>query len=296
MRRWYKGNLHTHTTNSDGDSSPSTVAAWYADNGYDFLALSDHDHLTDPATVGLDRPSSFLLVRAEELSPGDVHVNGFGLAATVAPLAAASVAEVIQRNADAVRAAGGVASINHPNYRWAVSAADLLAVRDIRLLEIYNGEPSVNNLGGAGRPSAEALWDIVLVAGRRLYGLAVDDAHHFERWGPAYSNPGRGFVCVEAERLTEAAILEALERGAFYASTGVELSGLGLEPTGSIRLEIAARGDAVYTTTFVAGGRTLDIQTGGAARYRPRGEPYVRVRVDDSNGRSAWLQPIFAGG
>ena len=43
---WFKGNLHTHTNKSDGDSSPEIVVDWYSNNKYDFLVLSDHNHLT----------------------------------------------------------------------------------------------------------------------------------------------------------------------------------------------------------------------------------------------------------
>ena len=52
--RWYKGNLHTHTINSDGDSSPDVVARWYKENRYNFLVLSDHNYLTDPKGLKLD--------------------------------------------------------------------------------------------------------------------------------------------------------------------------------------------------------------------------------------------------
>jgi len=44
--RWWKGNLHTHTFWSDGDDFPEMVADWYRDRGYHFLALSDHNILS----------------------------------------------------------------------------------------------------------------------------------------------------------------------------------------------------------------------------------------------------------
>ncbi|WP_428941056.1 hypothetical protein [Fontivita pretiosa] len=44
--RWWKGNLHTHTFWSDGDDFPEMVAEWYRDRGYHFLALSDHNILS----------------------------------------------------------------------------------------------------------------------------------------------------------------------------------------------------------------------------------------------------------
>ena len=50
-KRWYKGNLHTHTTMSDGDSTPEVVAQWYKEHGYQFLILSDHNVLTPIAEL-----------------------------------------------------------------------------------------------------------------------------------------------------------------------------------------------------------------------------------------------------
>ncbi|MDD2711180.1 MAG: PHP domain-containing protein [Verrucomicrobiae bacterium] len=45
--RWFKGNLHTHTTRSgDGEFSPQEVIEWYKSHGYDFLAITDHNHFT----------------------------------------------------------------------------------------------------------------------------------------------------------------------------------------------------------------------------------------------------------
>lgn len=44
--RWWKGNTHTHTLWSDGDAAPELAAAWYRDNGYHFLVLSDHNILS----------------------------------------------------------------------------------------------------------------------------------------------------------------------------------------------------------------------------------------------------------
>ncbi|MFQ5506086.1 MAG: PHP domain-containing protein, partial [Planctomycetota bacterium] len=45
--RWYKGNLHTHSLWSDGNDFPEMIADWYKKNGYDFLALSDHNILSE---------------------------------------------------------------------------------------------------------------------------------------------------------------------------------------------------------------------------------------------------------
>ena len=61
--RWYKGNTHTHTTESDGDTPPEEVALWYRDHGYNFLVLSDHNVLTDPTLL-----DDHVLIRFKQIS------------------------------------------------------------------------------------------------------------------------------------------------------------------------------------------------------------------------------------
>ena len=51
-RRWFKGNLHTHSYWSDGDEFPEMIMDWYKDRGYDFVALTDHNILAQGGKVG----------------------------------------------------------------------------------------------------------------------------------------------------------------------------------------------------------------------------------------------------
>src|ERR1043165_7173510 len=89
--RWYKGNLHTHTLNSDGDSTPFEVATWYREHGYQFLILTDHNYLTGVAGLNatLGAAEKFLLIPGEEVSDNfekrPVHVNAFNLGQALLP-------------------------------------------------------------------------------------------------------------------------------------------------------------------------------------------------------------------
>jgi predicted metal-dependent phosphoesterase TrpH len=299
-KRWYKGNLHTHTLNSDGDSSPLDVAAWYREHGYQFLVLSDHNYLTEIAGLNatLGAKEKYLLIAGEEVTDAyegkPVHVNAINLATLVVPARGASVPETIQNNVDAIRRAGALPSLNHPNFHWAIGAEDMLRAPGLTHFEVYNGHPQVNNVGGGGAPSLEEMWDTLLTAGRRVYGVAVDDAHHFKRIGAEFSNPGRGWVNVRAEALTAEAIARALDAGEFYSSTGVRIDSIGTA-NGAYTVAVTPANAEKVTTYFIgAGGSVLAKSYEKTAVYRFKGsEKYVRARVVNSNGATAWTQPVF---
>ena len=184
--QWYKGNTHTHTINSDGDSTPDEVVRWYRERDYHFLVLSDHNFLTE--VEGLNSlfaaREQFLIINGEEVTDNfgesRIHVNGLNLREVVPPQGGSNAVDTLQRNVDAIRSVGGVPHINHPNFRWSLTADQMRQVRNNKLFEIYNGSPSVNNHGGGGSPGLEAMWDNILSSGKLIYGIAVDDAHHFK--------------------------------------------------------------------------------------------------------------------
>lgn len=298
--RWYKGNLHTHTVNSDGDSTPHEVATWYREHGYQFLALTDHNHKTEVAALNAIHGAreKFLIIPAEELTDQylkrPIHINAINPESEVQAQHGDSVAATIQRNVDTIRAAKGLPSVNHPNFHWAITARDMMGIKGLKLFEVFNGHPTVNNMGGGGSPSLDQMWDELLTGGQRLYGIGVDDAHVFKRTGQEFSNPGRGWVVVRASALTPGAITEALERGDFYSSSGVNL--LDVQTSAAeYRIEINARAMEKFTTSFIGeGGKVLATTYDTIPVYKFSGnEKYVRARVDSSFGLSAWTQPVF---
>lgn len=297
--RWFKGNTHTHTLNSDGDSTPEDVARWYREQGYHFLVLTDHNFVT--AVEGLNAliaaEDRFLLIPGEEMTDRaggkPVHVNALGTTTVLKPQGGERPADAVQRNVDAARAAGAVAQVNHPNFGWALTGADMLQAASAQLLEVFNGHPQVNNLGGGNAAGAEAMWDQLLSAGRQVFAVASDDLHDLKRAANRQAaGPGRGWVMVRAPRLTLDDILGALSRGDFYATTGIELKDLQTGP-GRVALSIRPKGDTRYRTRFVGkGGRVLKEVDGVEAVYECSGdEGYVRATITDSNGLAAWVQP-----
>jgi hypothetical protein len=325
--RWYRGNTHVHTSNSDGNSAPLDVVRWYREHAYDFLVITDHEYITDPAPINAlyGRPGRFLVIRGEEVTqqvadsthPGGLrqaHVTAIGVSSVVQPLGdhgmanAVTLAETYAHVLMGIRAAGGVAVVNHPNFKWSVQPADMMHLPDSTLFEVWNAQPRINNLGGSDGSghlslSTDALWDFLLTHGVLLFGVASDDAHNFRREAladPEATHPGGGWVMVRADTLTPEAIMAALRAGRFYASTGVTLADYSATPH-EIRVVIRRppnpRDDRRFVTRFIGrGGRVLAEVPGLEARYRIEGdEGYVRATVTDSNGRRAWMQPEWVG-
>ena len=174
----------------------------------------------------------------------------------------------MQRNIDAVRAQRDetgrpmIAHINHPNFGWGIVAEDLIRLNGDRFFEIYNGHPGVRNWGDESHPGTDRMWDIVLAMrlaqGREpLYGVAVDDAHSYYEIGVGESNAGRGWVMVKAPQLSAEALIEAMERGNFYATTGVQLEDVAVSD-GMIKITIQADEGVSYRTQFIGTPREFD--------------------------------------
>lgn len=291
---WYKGNLHTHTTESDGDADPEFVRNWFKAHNYDFLVLSDHNHRT---IIEHDDSDGLLMIPGEEITlrgPLNVHINGIGISRVVKPITLQNVTETIQANVDAIRQANGIASINHPNYKWAFDHNELIPIKGASLVEIYNAGPNANNDGGKGKYSTLEIWDALLSAGKPIFGVATDDSHHYYDFSPDKHNPGRAWVVVKTEELTQKAIIDGLMKGQFYSSTGIEL--LSVESNcESIKISVKQAGDTLYHTVF-SGPRGViyaDYE-GSQVEYLVNGyETYIRATVYSSNGLRAWVQPVF---
>jgi hypothetical protein len=303
-QRWFKGNTHTHTLQSDGDSTPEEVVKWYRDSGYNFLFITDHERITpvDDLNKSFGQPGAFIVLVGQEvtdrLNKKPYHVNGLGVSAVTMPNHGTSIVRNVQLNIDGIRKAGGVPQVNHPNFGWALTANDIRDLKNVNLVEIFNGHPLVNNLGGGGTPSVEAMWDAVLSNGKLIFGVASDDVHSVRDLGNSkVPTPGHGWVMVNAAELTQEAIMAALDHGRFYSSTGVELERYEADGT-HISISVKKERWSKYRIQFIGrNGRVLKEFLDSPATYRIRGsERYVRVKVLESNGKVAWTQPVMVKG
>ncbi|MFC2076949.1 CehA/McbA family metallohydrolase [candidate division KSB1 bacterium] len=294
--KWFKGSIHGHSLFSDGDASPEQIADVYRELDYDFVILTEHNRLTPADRLPVYDNGDFLMFAGEEVTAEadglPVHVNAYGLNRTVTPVNHDSVQDTLQANIDLVLDAGGVPQVNHPNFRWAFTHRQLHNVSGYNLMEIFNGHADVANGGDSSHPSHEFIWDQLLTYGRKIFGVAADDAHHY--LGSARRHPpGRGWINLRIDKLSVDSVVEGIHRGMFYSSTGPSLEELSCS-NGTLRVKVADYTPGTLCLYIGAGGRLLYYSDEASSEFSlPGDEPYVRARIDDTRGRSAWTQPLW---
>lgn len=281
-----RANLHGHTTGSDGRLAPQAYVNWYADRGYDAVAITDHNVVTD--TSGLDAHGMVLIPGVEVTASGtefggQYHLVTLGrLPSTLPPVTTPG-----PESARLLTAAGAVVIVAHPHWSG-LTGADLLAVDTATGVEIWNGGTVLDSEKGV----AVAAWDELLRRGRRLWGFATDDAHF------RFPDGALGWVVLHAAERTAAGAAEALRDGHFYCSAGPELHTVHVD--GRTVVVSCSPCAGIYCLGFAGRNqyRVWDQQTPLAGtEFTLRGdEPWIRVQVTDRQGRSAWTQPIWLAG
>ena len=204
--------------------------------------------------------------------------------------------------------------VNHPNFAYALSLEDMIALRNERFFEVYNGHPQVHNSGDSTHISTERMWDLINISYIKdnkplMYGIASDDSHHYHRKSSYWSNAGRGWIMVRADSLNPKALIEAMELGNFYASTGVELKKVKFENNVLI-VEVLEESDVTYNLSFIGcrNGKTepelLQSIVGNKANFKLEDDIlFVRCKITSSKLQdnpiedilyeSAWTQPFM---
>lgn len=292
--RWYKGNVHAHTTMSDGTRTPETLVNIYRNAGYDFLSVTDHSVVAD--TKGLGSPG-FLLIPGEEICVGKSHAD------TLYHLVALGVDETLpftdfdreldpQRVVDHVNEIGGIPILAHP-YWSGLSHRDMMALGRYHGVEIYNTSCEYERNTGL---SASHI-DGVIAAGRRPTIYAVDDHHGADR--PTMPLDACGaWISVKAPSLSRESIMKSIEDGLFYSSTGPEIKKISIDGDGVVAVECSPVKTISFVSTPSLGMKFYAMDgplTGASYPGRP-GETYIRVEVTDYEGRTAWSNPIYNEG
>ena len=242
-------------------------------------------------------PNQFLLIQGEEITDRfqnrPIHLCATNTRELLPPLHGESVLEVMQRNIDAAisrRERTGVRTLvhlNHPNFGYGVTAEDLMKVIGENFFEVYNGHPGVNDSGDETHASTERMWDIINTMRTSqldlpiMYGLATDDGHNYHQSTPGKAaQPGRGWVMVLSDKLTPESLVESLEAGRFYSSSGVYLSRIAVIGNQFI-VEIDAENGVDYQIEFIGTRRGYSRDTEPAVSDPEKAAQITRVYSDE---------------
>lgn len=323
---FYKANMHTHTTVSDGRMSPEEIKKAYTEKGYSIVAYTDHDILMPHNDLSDEK---FLAITACEIEINLYHTLGtYPFIKTyhlnlysensekavmpvwdsdyvfpqVKPLISEEQKRVeykreytIDKVNEAIalaKAEGFFVSYNHPV--WSLQDyADYSGLEGIWGVECFNSDCVRVGMQDTDRPLND-----MLTLGKRVFPLATDDTHHPE-------DCFGGFIMVKAEKLEYATVVEALKKGDFYASTAPEIKELYIEngvvhiatsPVQSITLNterryaLTAKDDSGNLTSATFDLRGFIKETEETPKWR---DAFFRITVKDAQGKVAYTRAYF---
>ena len=285
----YRGVLHLHSHKSDGALNVEKIIDFYSTRGYDFLAITDHDIVTESQPFARE---DFLLISGLEISSKtptgkDLHLVALNVPVGFKPPERCRAQEAV----DMVRAVGGEVVVAHP-YWSDLTSQDLLSFSGYMGIEVFNTIAH----RGFGKGVSTIHWDEILNAGHNAHGFAVDDAHFLPKYFGGFENDALGgWIMVKAQSLRREDVMDSISKGDFYSSSGPQF--LGFKSSNGL---FQVRCSAVQSISFVCspGRRSQRIENRDGelteAEFNPPGEiRYVRVECQDREGNRAWLNPYF---
>lgn len=288
--RFYRGNLHTHTTVSDGQLSPEEVVAMYKTQGYDFLTITDHfeaawDYeITD--TTALAGEGFTTLIGAELHTPALAngnpwHIVAVGLPLDFAPTSANETGpELAARAADA----GAFVGVAHPAW-YGMLPEEARSIEAAHAIEVYNETCALLNDAG----DSWYVADLLLGEGRKITAYGADDMHGGEGRPDAFG----AWVWVKAQSAGGADLLDALKVGDYYTSQGPLIHDIALD--GSELSVACSPATAIFLTGCAERAERLHgLQLTEATFPTDLFEgSYCRVTIVDAAGKKAWSNPIW---
>jgi len=303
----FKGNIHLHTTWSDGRLDATEIVELYKALNYNFLCFSDHDIYT--RTQSFDTETFITLPGMERggLNPTFETNDNPGFHFTVLDnpniyaeerfthlqqfeypqkwVGDQSVKECIQL----MEEHGNLVILNHPE--WHMTPFEVMKNNNFFAVEIYNHatEWSLSTSYGT------AYWDYALQNDKRLFAVAADDSHDYKSDLEILDYAG-GWIVVDSENLTQKDIMTNIQEGNYYSSSGPEIFDFRVE-SGMVKIKCSNVQCIMFKSWPVRGNFIIDRQgnkpfTEAMFKINPMMK-YIRVECIDYHGKTAWTNPIF---
>ncbi len=283
-KRLFKGNLHLHTTFSDGLKTPKEAADIYEAAGYDFIAVTDHWK----RSVDDGWHHQMLLLPGIELDcflPTEaVHITGIAVDDSI--LRRVDTSASAQDLIEGIRGAGGLAYLAHP--AWSLNTlATMMSFRGLSGAEVYNTVSAAPWNGD--RADATQLLDVAAANGLLLNTLAVDDSHFYE------GEETKSFIYLNADALDRDSVVRSLEKGDYFASQGPLFSRISFDGH-RVTVQCSPVSRVLFLSNLVySRHRCIEGEEMTAAQYRVSpnsGERFIRVVLIDREGHKAWSNPF----
>ncbi len=284
-----KGNIHTHSTASDGELEPEEVCRRYREAGYSFLAITDHFLQEFDYPIVDTRPfrtAGFTTIIGAELhapiagSPFKWDVVALDLPLDFEPWREGETGPEIAARA---LAAGAFAIAVHPHHSF-LSPEAILSLGPVQAIEIYNGVADCVDKGDGWYVA-----DLLFQQGKHYLVTAADDAH-FESFRTDF---GLGWIWVRSEELSPTAIMQAVRAGHYYASTGPTIEAVNIIPPDTVEVVCSP---ASRVMMLGADGESKSAEGDGITECRLTRNwpsPWMRVIVRDEYGRRAWTNTFW---
>lgn len=307
--KFYKANLHNHTTVSDGAFTPEKIKEEYMKAGYSVVAYSDHNvfvsqsHLTDKGFLALDSfeftiyepvTSNFNFVKALHINfiDTDPSYEPEKKKVAITPLPAYGDFPAINSYIAKLNELGFISFYNHPY--WSLeNYNDFKDLEGLWGFEIYNHGCEVVCLNGYARQS----YDELLRRGKgNLFCVMTDDNHNHSPIESPYWDSFGGFTMIKSESLDYLSISKALKRGDFYCSMGPEFTSLYIDSDKMLHIECSPV-SAIFLTT--AHRKTIcKLASNGSsvsfADFKLDGdEGYFRITIKTNDGKYAESNAFF---
>lgn len=288
-----KGNLHSHTTRTDGTCPPQRQIDDYRKAGYDFLAITDHNvidsHQLSPGPdfcllPGWERDIPYSPTKCLHLvglAPQDARQQPVVEVPRCVP---GEIAD--QQLVDQMKAQGQFVILAHPIWSR-MEPEEVRALQGFDAIEVFNTGCERISHGGHG----VVYWDMLLREGRRVFGIACDDTHQKTKKSDRFA----GWVMVHGVDSTHEEILQALRLGQFYSSMGPTIHDWGIED-GSLYLQCSPCKE-IHFVTYPPRGSAHYADDHGlltqASHPLRGGEVYARIECIDQEGNIAWTNAVF---
>ena len=275
--KWRRGDLHVHSTASDGVFSPWELGDRAKRLGLDFLAVADHNNYSE--NLRLPNVPGLTFLPAVEWTHYKGHMNFFGVKAPFENSFVANTKEEMRALVNKARAMGAAVSVNHPDcpfcpYLWEDDGA-------FDLMEVWNGPYTPRNVKAADR------WFRLLREGRRVPIVGGSDFHK-----PGVVKLGSPTTAVYADDPSPEALLAAIRKGRSYVTESpkgprLELSyGEAMQGDEALYVPgvpVTVKTDAKRVRFWTDEGEKETVKTvNGAARFDPKGAAFVFAKIESA--------------